>query len=193
MCGVCGALKILLPVPERANESIRKPHRAPFLAGGSALDRMVGGQMDDRSAVRLSLVPPADRVAGPGPTSIMAAFIHHRAAFLARTVEEAIDVDLRWIQADLMDEPHDLRGQGAAGPALVDPMSYGASRALGRALRGKGSAGIAGDSVRHPRRKCVPGFKPRVLGRARAVGHIGPHRGGRAITHWFDKGAPHAP
>lgn len=170
---------------------------------------------------QLSLVAPADRVAGPGATLIMAAFTHlnplgsrfsdgtwgvyyaaqaletavaevshHRAAFLARTVEEAIDIDLRWIQADLMDTLHDLRGQGAAWPDAYDPLSYHASQALGRRLRAQGSAGIAYDSVRQRQGQCVAVFKPRTLRNARAAGHIGLHWDGRAITHWFEKGAP---
>ncbi len=171
---------------------------------------------------QLSLVPPSERVTGPGATLIMAAFTHlnplgsrfsdgswgvyyaaasletavaevshHRAAFLARTAEEAIDIDLRWIQADLMDKLHDLREQGAAWPAVHDPVSYGVSQALGRALRTNGSAGIAYDSVRHPQGQCVAIFRPRSLSKARAVGHLGLHWDGRAITHWFEKGAPH--
>ena len=50
--GIYGALQILLPVPERANEWIRKPNTAPFLAGSSALDRMMGGQVADLFVVR---------------------------------------------------------------------------------------------------------------------------------------------
>jgi hypothetical protein len=50
--GIYGALQILLPVPERANEWIRKPNTAPFLAGGSALDRMLGAQVADLFVVR---------------------------------------------------------------------------------------------------------------------------------------------
>ena len=171
---------------------------------------------------QLSLVPPAERVAGAGATLIMAAFTHlnplgsrfsdgswgvyyaaesletavaevshHRAAFLARTAEEAIDIDLRWIQADLMDKLHDLRGQGATMAAVYDPAHYGASQQLGRALRAQGSGGIAFESVRHPEGQCVAVFKPRALSKARAVGHLGLHWDGRAITHWFEKGAPH--
>jgi hypothetical protein len=45
--GIYAALQILLPVPERAEEWIRKPNTAPFLAGASALDRMMGGQLAD--------------------------------------------------------------------------------------------------------------------------------------------------
>lgn len=50
--GIYAALQILLPVPERANEWIRKPNAAPFLGGGSALQRMLGGQVADLFVVR---------------------------------------------------------------------------------------------------------------------------------------------
>lgn len=171
---------------------------------------------------QLSLVPPADRVAGAGATLIMAAFSHlnplgsrfsdgswgvycaaesldtavaevshHRGVFLARTAEEAIDIDLRWIQADLMGRLHDLRGQGAAMPGVYDPDRYGSSQELARMLRSQGSQGIVYDSVRRPLGQCVAVFKPKSLRNARAVGHIGLHWDGRTISHWFEKGAPH--
>jgi hypothetical protein len=172
---------------------------------------------------QLSLVPLADRVAGPGATLIMAAFTHlnplgsrfsdgswgvyyaadsletavaevshHRGAFLARTAEEAIDIDLRWIQADLLDKLHDLRGQGASMPAVYDPARYGASQDLGRSLRSQGSTGLVFDSVRRTPGQCVAIFKPKALSNARAAGHIGLHWDGRAISHWFEKAAPRA-
>jgi hypothetical protein len=172
---------------------------------------------------QLSLVPPAERVAGRGATLIMAAFTHlnplgsrfsdgswgvyyaadcldtavaevshHRAAFLARTAEEAIDIDLRWIQADLLDKLHDLRGQGAAMRSIYDPAHYGASQDLARHLRSQGSQGIAYDSVRRRPGQCVAIFKPKALSNARTAGHIGLHWDGQAISHWFEKGAPHA-
>lgn len=50
--GIYAALQILLPVPERANEWIRKPNTAPFLGGTSALQRMLGGQVADLFVVR---------------------------------------------------------------------------------------------------------------------------------------------
>ena len=50
--GIHAALKILLPVPVRANEWIRKPNSTPFLGGTSALDRMLGGQVADLFVVR---------------------------------------------------------------------------------------------------------------------------------------------
>jgi hypothetical protein len=53
--GIYAALQRLLSVPERADEWIRKPNTAPFLGGASALDRMMGGQLADLTAVRLYL------------------------------------------------------------------------------------------------------------------------------------------
>ncbi len=50
--GIYAALQILLPVTERAHQWIRKPNQAPFLAGRSALDRMLGGQVADLFVVR---------------------------------------------------------------------------------------------------------------------------------------------
>jgi RES domain len=177
----------------------------------------------------LSLVPVADRVAGPGASLVMAAFTHlnpegsrfsdgsygvyyaadtletaiaevghHRARFLARTAEPAIDIDLRWIKADLRASAHDIRASAtprATAAALAEvyhPDHYSASQALGRALRGSGSSTLAFDSVRHPGGQCVAVFVPRVLSRARAVGHLGLHWDGRTITHWFEKREPHA-
>jgi RES domain len=117
---------------------------------------------------------------------------HHRGVFLARTAEDAIDIDLRWIQADLMDRLHDLRGQSAAMPNAYDPDRYGASQDLARALRSQGSQGIVYDSVRRAQGQCVAVFKPKSLTNARSVGHIGLRWDGRTISHWFEKGAPHA-
>lgn len=172
---------------------------------------------------QLSLVPPADRVAGPGATLVIAAFTHldplgsrfsdggwgvyyaaesldtavaevshHRGAFLARTQEAAIDIDLRWIQADLEAKLHELRGQGAALPDVYDRDHYGASQQLGQALRAQGSTGIVYDSVRRATGQCVAVFRPKALSNARASGHLGLHWDGRTISHWFEKGAPHA-
>jgi hypothetical protein len=198
----------------------------------------------------LSLVPPADRVSGPGATLIMAAFTHlnpegsrfsdgsygvyyaadtldtavaevshHRARFLARTQEAEIDVDLRWIQADLRQPAHDLRAsawppdQPSVDPsaalsaalsaglsaglstdlsAVYDPEHYAAGQTLGRSLRDAGSTVLAYDSVRLAGGQCVAVFVPRALANARAAGHLSLHWDGQRISHWFEKSEPHA-
>lgn len=50
--GIYTALQILLPIPERAHQWVRKPNSASFLGGRSALDRMLGGQVADLFVVR---------------------------------------------------------------------------------------------------------------------------------------------
>jgi hypothetical protein len=117
---------------------------------------------------------------------------HHRALFLSRTAEPAIDIDMRWIQAKLQAPLHDLRGQQARLPAVYDSVRYGASQDFAKDRRAQGSQGIVYDSVRRVQGQCVAVFKPRALSHARAAGHIGLHWDGAAISHWFEKGAPRA-
>lgn len=50
--GIYKSLQILLPVHEAADGWIRKPNAAPLANGGSALDRMLGGNVSDLVAVR---------------------------------------------------------------------------------------------------------------------------------------------
>ncbi|MEP7300571.1 MAG: RES family NAD+ phosphorylase [Caldimonas sp.] len=177
----------------------------------------------------LQLVPPAERVSGPGATPVMAAFTHlnpegsrfsngsygvyyaahslatavaevshHRALFLRRTDEPAIDLDQRLITANVEAELHDLGKAGAAGPAAerfaaaLDPDDYGPSQGLGRALREAGSWGVRYPSVRDAGGECVAIFRPRALRHAEAAAHIALHWDGLRITHWYEKRRPQA-
>jgi len=117
---------------------------------------------------------------------------HHRAVFLARTAEPAIDVDLRLIAANVDSDLHDLRELGPAGAAILDPHDYAAAQALGRRLRAAGSWGVQFPSVRHAGGFCIGVFRPRALGKARVGAHIALHWDGRRITHWYEKRQPQA-
>jgi hypothetical protein len=115
---------------------------------------------------------------------------YHRALFLSRTQEPAIDIDLRLIAAELDAELHDLRPLRETLPALYDPVSYAAGQALGRRLREAGSWGVVYDSVRHPGGTCVGIFRPRGLSHAKQSSHIALHWDGQRITHWYEKRPP---
>ena len=93
----------------------------------------------------------------------MAEVSHHRAVFMARTQEPAIDIDLRLIAAPLDAKLHDLRGLRRSAPQLYDPDDYGAGQALGRQLREAGSWGVLYHSVRHRGGLCAGLFRPRAL------------------------------
>ena len=177
----------------------------------------------------VSLVPADERVAGPGATTIMAAFTHlnpegsrfsdgsygvyyaarsletaiaevghHRAVFLRRTSEPAIDIDLRLVTATVEAALHDLCGaEGAAAnegrfASVLDADDYGPSQGLGRKLREVGSWGLRWPSVRHAGGECVGIFRPRALRNAKAAMHLALHWDGGRISHWYEKRAPHA-
>ncbi len=176
----------------------------------------------------VQLVPPDERVTGPGATTIMAAFTHlnpegsrfsdggygvyyaahsldtaiaevghHRAIFLRRTAEAAIDIDLRLVTAIVEAELHDLSDAGAAAnegrfASALDPDDYGPSQSLGRKLREAGSWGLRWPSVRHAGGECVGIFRPRALRNAKAAMHLALHWDGGRISHWYEKRAPHA-
>lgn len=117
---------------------------------------------------------------------------HHRALFLARTAEAAIDIDLRLITAPLDAPLHDLRKLRRGATAVFDPVDYGAGQSLGRRLREVGSWGVLYPSVRHRGGLCAGLFRPRALRGAREAAHIALHWDGTRITHWYEKGAPKA-
>lgn len=112
---------------------------------------------------------------------------HHRALFLARTHEPAMEVDLRAISANLEADLHDLRGLGRRGTALLEPDRYAAPQALGARLRAAGSWGVQFPSVRFTGGLCVGVFRPKALHQARPGAHIALRWDGRRITHWYEK------
>jgi len=115
---------------------------------------------------------------------------YHRAVFMARTAEPAIDLDMRLIAADVDAPLHDLRALRETAPALYDPHHYGAAQVLGRVLRERDSWGVQYLSVRHADGLCVGVLRPRALANIRAAAHIALHWDGRAITHWYEKRDP---
>jgi RES domain len=110
---------------------------------------------------------------------------YHRARFLARTAEPAIDIDLRCYRVAVRASLVDLRGQG--GP-LHDPQSYAASQPYGLALRLAGGTGIIYDSVRHPGGQCVALFTPRAtVPPCRQAEHVTLRWNGERIAEWYLK------
>ena len=122
---------------------------------------------------------------------------HHRAIFMRRTDEPAIDLDMRLITAGVEAELHALGSAAndstAPNPfaAALRPDDYGPSQRLGRALREAGSWGLRWPSVRDPGGECVGIFRPKALRHARSASHIALHWDGQRITHWFEKASPH--
>jgi hypothetical protein len=157
------------------------------------LERLTNDRVREEAG-DISLVAPADRVAGPGSTPIMAAFTHARpsrfsdgsfgvyyaARVMATAIAEAVfhvellyrstseqsaDIDMSVYAARINGMFDDLRSLALTDPRL-DPHSYAASQIYARALRERNdSDGILYNSVRDPQhRDCVACFRPRNIG-----------------------------
>jgi len=112
---------------------------------------------------------------------------HHRARFLARTAEPAIDIDLRCYRVPVRARVVDLRGKRAL-PDVLDPAHYGASQAFGRSQREAGTAGIVHDSVRRRAGRCVALFTPKATVPPAVQGeHVTLRWNGERIAEWYRK------
>jgi hypothetical protein len=112
---------------------------------------------------------------------------HHRARFLARTAEPAIDIDLRCYRVPVRATLVDLRGRRAQA-AVLDPGAYAASQAFGRARRDAGEAGIVHASVRRREGECVALFTPRAtVPPAVQSEHVALCWNGARIASWYRK------
>lgn len=148
-------------------------------------------------AGRLDLVPPGDRVVGPGAGLIMGAFawfgpasrfsdgsrgVYYAAAARRTAIRETAYHTARalagnppvverkaLIEADLRAVLVDVRAPRPAPAGLYDPLDYAAGQAFGRGVRAAGADGIAYDSVRHAGNACAAVFRPPVLSGARVV------------------------
>src|SRR5690606_28161907 len=84
----------------------------------------------------------------------------HHGRFLAATQEGPMHLPMRLYHVAIDARLHDLREERVEFGPVHDPESYGASRAIGAALRSAGSGGVAYRSVRHAGGQCVGLFKP---------------------------------
>jgi hypothetical protein len=112
---------------------------------------------------------------------------HHRARFLAATLEPAQELDMRVYAVDLAAGLHDIRGLREARPELCDPDRYGASQAFAAGLREAGSDGVVYRSVRHEGGECAAVFKPRLLSNCRQERHLCYVWDGKAIATVYEK------
>jgi hypothetical protein len=112
---------------------------------------------------------------------------HHRARFLSRTAEPAIEIDLRCYRVAVRARLVDLRGRRAQ-PEVLDPQRYAAAQAFARAQRDAGEAGIVHDSVRRRAGQCVALFTPKAtVPPAQQAEHVTLCWDGTRIAAWYRK------
>lgn len=170
-----------------------------------------------QEAGEISLVPPEDRVSGPGTTPIMAAFTHlnpegsrfsdgtYGVYYACRSLETAV-AESRYhreqflmrtkegpIELDMRTYLADLSGdlhdiRGRKDlGAVYDPGDYSAGQALGRELKAANSHGVIYDSVRDPKGECAGVFRAPVLSPCMQGPHFGYIWDGSRITTVYEK------
>jgi hypothetical protein len=173
-----------------------------------AIEALTNDRLRDEAG-DIALVPPHERISGPGTTPIMAAFTHrnpegsrfsdgtfgvyyctreldtalaevrhHREAFLRRTREAPMRLEMRLYLADLDARLVDVRRQ----PEYHLPDDYAPGQKLGHALRLEGRDGVLYRSVRHAGGTCAAVLRPRVLQRCRQSRHYAFHYDGTRIV-----------
>jgi len=170
-----------------------------------------------QEAGEISLVPPRDRVSGPGTTPIMAAFTHlnpegsrfsdgsYGVYYAGESIDTAIEetrckreqflarTNEPPIELDMRAYLTDLGGEfhdirGRKDlPHVYDPDNYAAGQALGRELKAIDSSGVAYDSVRRPAGECVGVFRPPVLSNCIQGPHFCYVWNGARITEVYEK------
>jgi len=139
----------------------------------------------------ITLVPPEERVSGPGATVVMAAFTHignpsrfsdgsygvyyaartletavhetayHREQFLSATAEPPGEIDMRAYLGRVREPLRDLRAPRFT--ALHDPDDYFPSQAFAKPRRERGDWGFVYRSVRHAGGECLAAFRPTAV------------------------------
>ncbi|MBL8328224.1 MAG: RES family NAD+ phosphorylase [Rubrivivax sp.] len=165
----------------------------------------------------IDLVPPAERVVGPGSTPVMAAFCHINRQgsrfsdgswgvyYAAQSLDAAV-AEVSFHCARFMAQTRqpaidvDYRAyaaqvqqplhdlRGARYREVHDANSYGASVALARELRGAGSWGLLYRSVRHAGSECVALLRPRAVQLpVLQSAHFSLRWDGQRVSSWYRK------
>ena len=162
----------------------------------------------------LFLVPPEDRISGPGSSVIMAAFTHvgrpsrftdgsygvyyaslsletairetvyHRELFLRATQEEACELTMRLYEGKIIKPLHDLK-EARFNP-YHHPHDYAESQSFGKTLRAEKSWGLLYRSVRHKAGECIAAFRPPAISIPKPISHLKYLWNSKKITEVFD-------
>ncbi|MCO5090540.1 RES family NAD+ phosphorylase [Bosea sp. (in: a-proteobacteria)] len=116
--------------------------------------------------------------------------IHHHARFMLATAQPpGWTSQFREIVLDIDAKLHDLRPLGAEAAAVLDPVDYAASQALGIGLRALGSAGVVYPSVRCDGGGCVGLFYPDGARASLQGRHLDYHWNGERVDLYRDRNA----
>lgn len=177
-----------------------------------ALEELTNPRVRDEAG-EIALVPPEERVSGPGASWVMAAFTHigvpsrftdgtYGVYYAARLLETAIAETAyhigRFLRATA--EPRGTEVQlrvlvssrvdasfhdVRAFAELHAPSDYAPPQAFAKSLRERGSPGLLYASVRHHGKPCLAVFKPKAIPRPKQGPHLAYHFDGQRIDRYI--------
>lgn len=154
------------------------------------LEGLTNDRLRDESGA-VPTVPPAERVAGPGSSIVMAAFTHtgrpsrfsdgsygvyyaardletsvretayHRARFLTATRQAPGEIDMRVYVGKVAKPMVDVRGPRFK--SVHHPDDYSPAQDFAASLHKDGAWGLVYRSVRHAGGECIAAFKPQAV------------------------------
>ncbi len=181
-----------------------------------ALEAMTNDRVRDEVGA-LELVPPEERIYGPGCGPIMAAFTHlnpqgsrfsdgRYGVFYAAQEKRTAIAETKYHSANFLRATNqapirlemrvyhvEIKGRFDDAQALdadhpiLDALAYDAAQMLARRLRTQGSNGIHYRSVRDPDGLCVAAFKTNVLSNCRHASQMLYHWDGATIVEVYEK------
>ncbi|AOK31390.1 hypothetical protein WS67_08680 [Burkholderia singularis] len=119
-------------------------------------------------------------------TTAIAETRYHTSLFLAATREPPMRQQMRLYTVAAQGDVADVRAWRARDPALLDPDDYAAGRALGRAVRNAGGAGIVYPSVRDPGGECLAAFRTTLLRDCHHAAYLEYNWNGAAVDAVFE-------
>lgn len=165
-----------------------------------ALEALTNDRLRD-AVGDLDLVPPGERVTGPGATVVMAAFTHigrpgrfsdggygvyyaaldedtaiaetvyHRARFLGETAEPPTEFEMRAYVGGIERPLEDIRGPRFAALRDADLASWPRCQAFAAARRAAAADGLVYRSARRRDGECIAAFRPKAVSRPRQGKH----------------------
>jgi len=112
---------------------------------------------------------------------------YHFERFARDSSDPARREDMRVLVGSVSNHFHDIESlRPAKRSSILDPASYAASQAIGRALREASSNGIIYPSVRDPGGHCLAAFWPDVIGIPTQERHLQYDWDGARVGRYFD-------
>ena len=179
-----------------------------------AIEAMTNDRLRE-AAGAIHLVPPEDRVVGPGASFVMAPFAYvrpgrfspsgalgvyyasaslataiaetafHRGRFYAETRERPLVAEQRLIEGSI-DADMAVAADEPNARALLDPDDYAASFIFGQSVYAAGLDGVVYPSVRHAGGRCAGVYRPRCIRNARTTKYLGYRWNGQRIGDVFE-------